>query len=403
MSMPDWEPTPVHKNLRSRLSWQWHIVVLLAAITAVILRRPDAILNAQFFVEDGRIWYADAFNHGWLAVLFEPYAGYQNVVPRLVGGLALLVPLSAAPLLMSLFALVIQVSPVSLLLSSRLAGMGTIRFRGALAIIYLALPNCWESHVSLAFVQWYLAVLACLLIVASVPVTRAGRILDALFYLLCGLTGPFSILLTPIAAWVSWKRRERWRWIPLCIFAATGAIQVVTLLCVGRSGQLPLGATLELFARILSGQIYLGTLLGVNMLSMDMPPGWLLFVFASGALLVGTCLFKAGLEIRAFLTFGGMVFAASLMSPAIAPGTPGTAWHLLATTPGCHYWLLPTLAFAWAVGWYGLAPKRGQLRQIIGVGLLLLMVTGVVRDFRHPTRPDLRFKDYVARFQVNRS
>src|SRR3954453_19860929 len=65
---------------------------------AVISRRPDAFLNPQFFAEDGNIWFADAYNIGWLRSLANTHTGYFQTLPRLGPALALAVPLPYAPL-----------------------------------------------------------------------------------------------------------------------------------------------------------------------------------------------------------------------------------------------------------------------------------------------------------------
>src|SRR5438552_16115464 len=47
----------------------FHVVILIAAFLIVFSRRPDAILNAQFFAEDGPRWYADAYQFGVRSLL----------------------------------------------------------------------------------------------------------------------------------------------------------------------------------------------------------------------------------------------------------------------------------------------------------------------------------------------
>src|SRR5277367_3476945 len=122
----------------------WHFVVFFASCCVVVLRRPDMILHAQFYAEDGAIWFATAYNYGWWRVVFSPYEGYLHLLPRLTAGLALLVPMVYAPLVENLVAIAIQALPVSLLLSPRMERWGTLRLRMILALVYLALPNTQE-------------------------------------------------------------------------------------------------------------------------------------------------------------------------------------------------------------------------------------------------------------------
>ena len=59
-----------------------HIILFTLAFIVIISRRPDAILNPQFWAEDGSVFYAQAYNKGIINSLFLPYAGYLHAVPR---------------------------------------------------------------------------------------------------------------------------------------------------------------------------------------------------------------------------------------------------------------------------------------------------------------------------------
>ena len=75
------------------------------------------------------VWYAQAYNLGWLHSLILPQVGYLNVVPRLGTGLALLVPLQWAPLVMAIVGLLIQALPVPILLSARCSNWASLPTR----------------------------------------------------------------------------------------------------------------------------------------------------------------------------------------------------------------------------------------------------------------------------------
>lgn len=38
--------------------------MMVVGVVIVISRRPDAVTNAQFWAEDGKYWFAAAYNHG---------------------------------------------------------------------------------------------------------------------------------------------------------------------------------------------------------------------------------------------------------------------------------------------------------------------------------------------------
>src|SRR6476659_704416 len=92
----------------------WFLMVLAGII--IVLRKPDSIFHAQFVAEDGRFWYADAYNHGAQSLLW-PQDGYLQTLSRVTGLVSLVVPFHLAPTIFALVALLVQLLPVALLLS----------------------------------------------------------------------------------------------------------------------------------------------------------------------------------------------------------------------------------------------------------------------------------------------
>jgi hypothetical protein len=383
------------------LHWYWQLAVVCAAIALVFSRQPDAFSHAQFFAEDGSIWFADAYNSGWFTSLFKAQDGYFQTLPRLAAALSLLAPLPLSPLVMNLAGLLIQILPVPLLLSSRLSTWGSLSLRATLAFTYLVMPNCSEMNVTIGQAQWHLALVACLLLLGSAPTNRAWKAFDITVFILCGLTGPFAVLLVPIAGLRLWPQRDRSKVLPLCILSGTAAIQGYALLTMHRD-HWPLGASLKQLIRILSGQVFLATILGSNGLGTHDVMPFLGCVVIAGSLLMGYCFLNANAEWKLFLLFSAMVFAASLSNPVAPELRPGpTAWGFLTEVSGIRYWFFPTLAFTWTIVWYLLGRPHRRLSRAIGATLMALMLTGIVRDWRIPPRKDVHFASYVDKFEAS--
>jgi hypothetical protein len=100
------------------------VLVFLFFAAVLVSRRPDVLFNAQFWAEDGKMWYADAYNLGVLQPFLHPAAGYFDTFPRLAALASLLLPLGVVPLLFSCIAIVFQVLPAQFLLSSRCSEWG---------------------------------------------------------------------------------------------------------------------------------------------------------------------------------------------------------------------------------------------------------------------------------------
>jgi hypothetical protein len=383
-------------------SWK-HAVIFLLAGAVLITRRPDAIFHAQFWAEDGRVWFADAYNLGWWTALFRAQDGYYQTLPRLAASLALLAPLYHAPLVLNLIAIAVQALPANLLLSSRSSAWGSLRFRGLLTGVYLALPNCREMGAVITNSQWVLTLCAFLLLVASTPRSIACRLFEFSVLLLCGLTGPFCIFLLPIALYLAWKHRDRWRRVQVGTLVALCLIQAWGLLVVDPSVRhhSALGASPASFTRILAGRVYLGALLGSNGIGAGSGTRlaiFLLCVAVGGTTIVAICFVKSSLEMKLFLFLSAMLFSASLISPAANPPAGVSVWQLMSGASGVRYWFFPTLAFAWAILWC--LCSRGVLLKVVSACLLVSMCTGILRDWEHPAFQDLHFAEYAKRFEA---
>ena len=154
------DSTSSYSNRKEGTSAALQLLTFIVAFLVIVSRRPDALLHAQFYGEDGAIWFADAYNWGAWKVLFWTCNGYIQVLPRIVAALAVAVPVSDVPLVLNVVAIAIQVLPTNILISRRSTQWGPLRFRIALAVAYLAMPNTHEMMGIITNSQWILALCA---------------------------------------------------------------------------------------------------------------------------------------------------------------------------------------------------------------------------------------------------
>jgi hypothetical protein len=385
-----------------------HAAIFLFAFAVIVSRRPEAIFHAQPYAEDGHVWYADAYNLGWWPALFHTWTGYFITLPRLAASLSLLVPFAWFPLTLNLIAISFQALPVNLLLSERSAAWGDPRFRCLLAAMYLILPNCGEVGNGITDANYLVGLSAFLLLVASPPKSAVGKVCDICILLVLGLSAVFCIFLFPIAVFLVWRNREFqdrkfWTRVQLGVITLSCAVQSYALLFLAPAARThrAFGASPALFVRLLSGHVYLATLLGSNDVATRAGNGILIFlsvVAILGSILVVFCLFQSSLAMKMFLLFSGMLFAASLIAP-VEWGRPDMpVWQVMAASPNHRYWFFPTLAFAWCLLWCYRNSRR-FLKIASGV-LLLIMFIGVARDWHHRAFADVHFAESVKRFEA---
>jgi len=376
----------------------------LASFLVLFSHRPDAILNPQFYAEDGARFYADAYQFGWHCLLM-PYGGYLSTLLRLIGLLAQLVPFGLAPLVMNLCAITIQILPVNLFLSDRFRTIPyKVRVFGSL--LYLALPNAFEIHANTTNIQWHLALLASLVLLSQSETGKAWRCFDYAVLFFALVDGPLAILLVPIAAVLLWLRRDRRTVVYLGVMLPFAVLQSLFILFSNTRRPAPNGASLERLVGILGGQIFLSSVFGVRTFAQVFLFGnrHLLFWVEAVATIAGLVLIvyslrSSPLELRLFILFAASVLIMTLSHPLAGPDASFPQWEYL-QIPGrsSRYYFFPILAFYASLFWLARTAASRRVRYVAFAFLLLLSI-GVYRDWRYPRFVDLRFQSYAAAFE----
>ncbi|WP_421658846.1 hypothetical protein [Leptothermofonsia sp. ETS-13] len=381
------------------ISRRLHIAVFILAFITLLSRDPSRIFNAQFWAEDGSTFYEKAHNFGVFRSLFMPYAGYLCITQRLVMSFVQQFPLMWAPFISNMMALIIQVLPVTIILSSRFVSViPNFSVRLLLVLIYLLLPNSYEIYANIASAQWYLALLACLVILAKPSPYLEWRIFDFVVVLLLALSGPFAILLLPLAFLYWWLRPNRWTLILNWGLAIGLIVQGVALMVMKSDPRntSPLEASPDRLVKILSGQIFFSALTGQTGYGklIALPEVYHvvtgLMAMIGGAIIL-YALLKGPLELRIFILYGALIFAAALASATVS-------WKIL-ILPGAapRYWFVPMLVFLTCLVW--LTQQRFCWIRVVAIALLAVLGTGIIADWRYPELVDLDFAKYVTQYE----
>lgn len=375
----------------------------LISFLIIFSRRPDAILNPQFWAEDGRVWYADAYNHGAIYSFFTPEAGYYQTISRLVAVVSQAFPLGFAPLIFNLAAISCKILVVNFLLSSRLAQIvPSLAGRILIAFVYLALPHSNETHANLTNAQWHLALLSFLIVIAAPSEKTLWKIFDVAIILISALSGPFCLLLLPFAA-IKWvKTRENWTIVLMAILAFASLIQLSSLLTTDRPTAQPLGASAGLFLKIIGGHLFLNTIIGDRVYSrLFSRPFWnewtAVLVNLIGFGLLIYAFLKSNLELRLLIIFSFMIVFGALAFPAITSDVP--QWTAMWKPGiGSRYWLIPIFCCFVSLLYLAKNAKVSRVRYF-SIALLVLSLSGIAADWKYPRFKNLEFQRYVAEFE----
>ena len=381
----------------------FHVGAFLIALLILFSRRPDAILNAQFYAEDGTFWYADAYNHSWRC-LFMAEAGYFHTVPRLVALFSLMFPLALAPLVMNLVAFFFQILPINLCLSSRFNSI-PLNIRVLAGFLYIAVPNSFEIHANATNIQWHLALLACMVILARSPHSKAWNVFDVSILALASVDSPLGIPLIALVVASWWMCREKHAGLQLLALVPGTMIEIVVLLLSHTRRAAPNGASIERFIHILGGQVFLSSLLGVRTLIQLFHAQSLLIIDVAvmliGLAVLGYALRHGPMELKLFLLFAATVFGLGLLHPLATIDGNHVQWEQL-QVPGCgnRYYFFPMLAFLVSLCWMASTPAlSSKVPRHVALALLFFLPIGIIRDWQYRPFDDLHFHEIAADFQ----
>ncbi|MCG6203630.1 hypothetical protein LPW26_03180 [Rhodopseudomonas sp. HC1] len=191
--------------------------VIVAALALLAVRTPDAFLNPQFWAEDGVIFWQQMADHGGWAAVQMPYAGYLHAAPRLTALVASLFDPAYAPRLYASAAILL-----TLWSAATAATCVEDQRLGFLLGVGLLLPPMADGEIfgNITNIQWLLAPTLALLLAAPPSINRAA------FAVVAGLSGPFSILIAPIAAVRAVIKRD----VVAALIVVTACVQTYILL-----------------------------------------------------------------------------------------------------------------------------------------------------------------------------
>jgi hypothetical protein len=193
------------------------VVAAVWVVVAVVLqlwRNRVAPAFDVVWAEDGDVFLDDALSSAPGATLFEPYAGYLHVLPRILGELVSVFPVEyAAVLLAGTAALVVALLSVYVYAAARpLVPSPTAR--AALAGLFVLLPAAgFETNASVANLHWYLLFATALAFVA-VPTSRRAVVAGVVVAALCALSDPLAALLLPLLLLRGVRQPARAWWAP---------------------------------------------------------------------------------------------------------------------------------------------------------------------------------------------
>lgn len=373
-----------------------------------IARRTEAIIDPQFYAEDGVFWYSEAYNSDNLIDTFlSPKQKYFQTISRIGASISMLFSIEYAPLIFNVLAIIITIIPALFFLSSRFDTLiPKISHRLFLSIVYLCIPGASEVHANLTNAHWHLALLMILVILSPLSQKLFWKIFDTLAMAISGLSGPFVFFGFPIFIIYLYYKRSKEKMLSLAVLAVTFFIQLYSFLFIVDPGaprsSAPLDANILNFFQILTGNILLKGIIGPDttreirdfeLWEIGIIP---IILGILGLIILAYFFYKSNLEIRLFVTFLFLIFIAGLISPQASLTKP--QWDVMASGSAGRYWYLPIIGWITALSFLFISEKNKLLKILFGSMLFCLLFIGIPSDFQVKKLKNYHFNEQVSAF-----
>lgn len=333
--------------IRKPAFFEYASYVLLVLI--VIFRRPDAFYDAQFWGEEGSVFYAEAYHQG-ISSLFHTCGGYFHLIPRLLSLICIQIslPLHLVPFVFTYTWLAILIF-LARYLWVKLNFSVWQKFCMVLSLMIIPIQS--EVVINQTNMQWILAVF--LLALLFLPHQNKSNFYpETVLIVLFGLTGPNLTVMLPLLIWkwyVSYKEKN---------FDKTGLWLLGVAVTLGLSGAIAI-ATSGGFDRT-QGEFHMFNtgfvqyffiqyaFLFVGKISTHIPV-WIMFCGAMVFLLFFVYIIKTWVidkkdkVVWMLLAFGWLFLISSLVAYRHQPDWPNPYYN------STRNFYLPALSLVWLI------------------------------------------------------
>jgi hypothetical protein len=387
------------QNLTNRLKsnpWFWLGAVILFTAFMWCYRRPEALTNPQFWAEDGVIFFADAYHHGFSS-LWMDHGGYYHLIPRTVALLGLsLLPLVVQPLFYNLFCL-LGILAIIAYLWFRLPFSPEKKFFMALSLTWAPVAN--EVMASLAGFHFILSVCPIIMLLGRPPKNGLAWFIDLFVLVIYGLTGPFLILFFPLLLLAAWENKFQPKsyYFSLAIIAGLTIFPQALTLTTPSIKRLSLDQPLTIFHVVQFFYLQaIGLFLSPHWFKNDMARLVVSIIVIFTYLGGGIYFIKAVLKTRNWSTLTPLLAGLIILSATIH--LYGSAIvYLNPFDGGPRYFYIPTVMILWTaiLGW---PPKYLRLMSFLFVYFF------VFYSIAYTSRPlvDYQWPDYSSRITTEK-
>lgn len=385
------------------------IIGLMAlSFLLLVLRRPDIVLHAQPWAEDGKIWMAGIYNNGLLSSLFLPQNGYYQTISRLTYGISMFFGISNAALGANIIAILIRCLFIGFILSSRMK-FAPLPYRLAAVAYFILMPNQEEGFVNITNIHWYLSMYLVAVVMSEEGNGIAWKVHDYTLLIISALSGPFVVFIAPCL--LVKRVYERGGFINAVkginsfdgIMAICCIIQIAAILLspdTARSSA-PLGASIGVLVKIIAYRIVAGSFFTNESIAFLPDDKWICLILFIGFVVPAIYyLVRSGWRFKVGFIFPVLMIGFALAKPMMSISDP--QWPVFfGPVNGQRYFFVTNFAFYCFILY--LISRLSFISNYILPAASVITIAILLPSFRMAPMPESGFKEDMLKFSdINR-
>jgi hypothetical protein len=215
-----------HINTKLNDTIGFRVVLVLCSIILIALREPALLLHPRLWAEEGCLFYQFALHHSLYEIFTTAHVGYLTFFNSIVSVLqAKIFLIERAAIVSTYMGFLVQLVPIYIIIFTRHKFWDSPlkKIVYILTVIVVAAPELWlnttNSHFIFGLITFLIMVTPC------VELPKLQKYFFRILLIVGGLTGPASMLFTPLFLLKAYREKSREKYIQAGIMSICALIQ----------------------------------------------------------------------------------------------------------------------------------------------------------------------------------